>query len=129
MSVLKHQLRLKCSRCGRWYTLKNLETTQPDPDSDTLLALAKQIGENGMCENCMAKHTHEAKKALHGEASDYNQRILTLGLTMPSGPTRVTCENCGEGNHPFRDTCRICKWPLNPRRLYDARGKIIYQED
>jgi len=125
MSALKNQVRIKCSRCGRYFTLKSLQTTQPDPDSKLLNVLAKQIAKEGLCEVCQAKHNYAAKKKLEGEKTDYHQKILTTGIELPGGPDRVICEYCGEGNHPMRETCRRCKKELNPRRLYDARGKLI----
>jgi hypothetical protein len=127
MSAIKNAYILKCSRCGKNYVLKELETAQPDPDLFTLEALVKQIAERGLCPRCQKVHNYAAKKALQGEPTDYNQMIITPGsANLPGPPDRIICEHCGEGNNPFRNTCRRCKKPLNPRRLYDARGKQIY---
>jgi len=124
MSAIKLEYRMKCSRCGQGYTLKELQTTRPDPDGTMLQALVEQIAENGKCPTCQEIHNYNAKKALMGEATDYNQRIMTPGLLIPGKPERIVCEDCGGGNNPLRDTCRYCKKPLNRRRLVDARGRI-----
>jgi len=130
MSALRNQARLRCTRCHRYYTLAALETAQPDPDSKLLHELTKRIAENGLCPNCQKIHNYAANQSLHGNKTDYNQRVITPGSQrLPGPPTRVICEHCGEGNNPLRNTCRKCKKPLPPRRLYDARGKVIYGKE
>lgn len=129
MSVLSNQLRIRCTRCKRYYTLASLETTQPDPDSKLLHELAKRVTQNGLCPKCQKMHNYAAKQELSGHKTDYNQHVMTPGSQkLPGKPIRVTCENCGEGNHPLRNTCRKCNKPLSQRRLYDARGENIYEE-